>query len=81
MASSTPSVKRRSSARAMPGPPKQMWYCSVSLAWKANRGSSSGSPSGRVRCAPAEGLSRRAGSSTILVLEMPAAATTRFGPV
>ncbi len=41
--SSTRSAKRRSSWREMPGPPRQTWYCSVSLrsnlpparAWKA----------------------------------------------
>ena len=32
--SSAPRAKRRSSAREIPWPPKQMWYCSVSLQWK-----------------------------------------------
>ena len=37
--SSTPRAKRRSSSREIPWPPKQMWYCSVSLEWKRSRGS------------------------------------------
>src|SRR3954467_13348064 len=37
MLSSTRSAKRRSSSRAMPGPPRQTWYCSVSLRRKRTR--------------------------------------------
>src|SRR3954453_10555439 len=39
MVSSTRSTKRRSSARAIPGAPRQRWYCSVCFEWKRARGS------------------------------------------
>ena len=38
IASSSEAAKRRRSERAIPGAPRQTWYCSVSLRWKRRLG-------------------------------------------
>src|SRR3954465_11338919 len=49
------SAKRRSSSRAIPGAPRQTWYCSVSLATNRIRGASSPRGPGRGGGGPAGG--------------------------
>src|SRR3954447_12738480 len=59
MLSRTRSAKRRSSSRAMPGAPRQTWYCSVSLAMNRMRGGAAGGAPGRAGGARAGGAAPR----------------------
>ena len=57
--SSTRSAKRRSSSRAIPRPPRQTWYCSVSLRRKRTRRSNARLGGGSARCARAGAVAGR----------------------
>ncbi len=79
--SSTLSTKRRSSARASPGAPRQRWYCSVCFWWKRTVGL----PlpfAGVGRLASPEPALQASATSSIRwsCSTRPAAATTTFGP-
>ena len=83
IASSTRSAKRRSSSRAIAGPPSVRWYCSVSRTRKrvagagrarAARGAAGGGLARRRR----PGTPREAHSTTWSCSTMPAAAITTF---
>jgi len=81
MPSSNDAAKRRRSDRAIPGAPRQTWYCSVSLCWKRRPGGGI-CAIGRLTCGVVRGVtalraSKRCSSETNLSCVMlPAAETT-----